>query len=86
MSEAYIRNGDTATLQAVDWLHLAAAPTFVIMALLSGVLGGGSPDMICSTAHSGSPLNSMVAMYGLMSAFHLAPWLRLISGQRNEDR
>jgi hypothetical protein len=37
--------------------------------------------MICSV--SGSPLDSMVAMYGLMSAFHLAPWLRLISGRRN---
>jgi hypothetical protein len=27
-----------------------------------------------------SPLAGMVPMYLLMSAFHLAPWLRLVSG------
>jgi hypothetical protein len=31
-----------------DWLCLAAAPTFAIMALLTGVLGGGPSDMLCS--------------------------------------
>jgi hypothetical protein len=60
-----------------DWLSLAAAPTFAIMALLTGVLGGGAPDMLCSAMHA-SPLGGMVPMYLLMSAFHLAPWLRLI--------
>jgi hypothetical protein len=64
-----------------DWLSLAAAPTFAIMALLTGVLGGVSPDAMCSMA-SGSPLGGMVPMYLLMSAFHSAPWLRLISGRR----
>ena len=51
------------------------------MALLTGVLGGGTPDMLCSAAHGGSPLSGMVPMYLLMSAFHTAPWLRLISGR-----
>jgi hypothetical protein len=29
-----------------------------------------------------SPLGGMVPMYLLMSAFHLAPWLKLISRRR----
>lgn len=42
-----------------DWLYLAAAPTFAIMALLTGVLGGGQPDILCSTAEHSSPLGGM---------------------------
>jgi hypothetical protein len=62
-----------------DWLSLAAAPTFAIMALLTAVLGGGASDMLCAATQGASPLSGMIAMYLLMSAFHLAPWLRLIS-------
>ena len=76
-------NGDAAALGAVDWLCLAAAPTFAIMALLTAVLGGGAPDMLCSAARDASPLSGMVPMYVLMSAFHSAPWLKLISGRRH---
>ncbi len=57
-------------------LSLAAAPTFALMALLTTVLGGGPMDALCAAAH-GSPLSGMVPMYLLMSAFHLAPWLKL---------
>ena len=57
-------------------LALAASPTFAIMAL-TGVLGGDPADMLCSAAHA-SPLSGMVTMYLLMSAFHIAPWLKLI--------
>jgi hypothetical protein len=32
-------NGNAPATGAADWLHLAAAPTFAIMALLTGVLG-----------------------------------------------
>lgn len=64
---------------AADWLHLAAAPTFAIMALLAGILGAGSHDVLCATMHHASPLGGMTAMYLLMSAFHAAPWLRLVS-------
>jgi hypothetical protein len=64
---------------AADWLHLAAAPTFAIMALLTAVLGDGASDILCSAAQHASPLTGMVTMYLLMSAFHLAPWLRLMS-------
>ena len=78
MSEAYTR-GNAAALGAADWLCLAAAPTFAIMALLTGVLGGGPPDMLCAGAQDASVLSGMVPMYVLMSAFHSAPWLKLIS-------
>jgi hypothetical protein len=71
--------GSAGALGAADWLCLAAAPTFAIMALLTGVFGGGPQDMLCSAAHDASPLSGMVWMYGLMSAFHSAPWLKLIS-------
>jgi hypothetical protein len=69
--------GNAALTKAADFLHLAATPTFAIMALLTGVLGGGSPDALCSTV-SASPLSGMVPMYLLMCAFHSAPWLKLI--------
>ena len=72
-------NGSAAAIRAADFLYLAAAPTFAIMALLTSVLGNGLPDALCSSA---SPLSGMVPMYLLMSAFHLAPWLKLISRRR----
>ena len=70
---------------SADWISLAAAPTFAVMALLQGGLGGGQPEMLCSAAHDGSPLSGMVPMYLLMSAFHSAPWLKLISRRRATD-
>jgi hypothetical protein len=79
-------NGNAAAIAKVDFLTLAAAPTFAMMALLTAILGGGSPDALCSIA-SASPLNSMVPMYVLMSAFHSAPWLKLIAvGRRDENQ
>ena len=68
---------------AAGWLCLAAAPTFAIMALLTGVLGGGPQDVFCSAVQGASPLSGMVWMYLLMSAFHSAPWLKLIASRRN---
>jgi hypothetical protein len=62
-----------------DWLCLAAAPTFAIMAILTVVTGGA--DMICSSMPGASALDGMVTMYLIMSAFHLPPWLRLLSSR-----
>jgi hypothetical protein len=76
-------NGQASATGPADWLYLAAAPTFAIMALLTAVLSGGSP--LCSAA-SVSPLTGMVPMYLLMSAFHLPPWLKLISRRRDRAR
>jgi hypothetical protein len=74
----------TATFGAADFLSLAAAPTFAIMALVTGFLGGGAIDALCAAAHGGALLGGMVPMYLLMSAFHAGPWLRLISRLRSE--
>ena len=74
--------GDAAPLRVADWLGLAAAPTFALMALLTNVLEGSPMDMLCSAAHGASPLNGMVLMYGLMSVFHSAPWLKWIAHRR----
>jgi hypothetical protein len=76
-------DGASAALGIAKWLSLAATPTFAIMALLTGVLGGGRPDVLCSAAHDASPLTGMVPMYLLMSAFHSAPWLKLVSSRRS---
>ncbi|WP_036262019.1 hypothetical protein [Mesorhizobium sp. WSM2561] len=71
---------NVAARGAADWLSLAAAPTFAIMALLTAVTGDA--DMICA-AQDASPLNEMAMMYLLMSAFHFAPWLKLVAGRRS---
>lgn len=62
------------------WLALAATPTFAIMAVLTAMIGGGPADTLCTAGH-GLSLSGMVPMYLLMSAFHSAAWLRLISGR-----
>ena len=60
------------------WLSLAAAPTFAMMALLTRIHAGGMPGMLCSAGQAWA-LSGMAPMYWLMSAFHLTPWLRLLS-------
>jgi hypothetical protein len=70
-----------AHLGAADCLSLAAAPTFATMALLEAA-GGGPLSMLCSA----SPFSGMLPMYLLMAAFHLAPWLRLISRAERAER
>jgi hypothetical protein len=77
MTDASIPRGGDAC-GAAGWLGLAAAPTFAVMALWTG-LSGGQPDMICMTMRDASPLNGMALMYALMSLFHTAPWLKLIA-------
>ena len=83
------QNGDKEgrpVLGAADWISLAAAPSFAIMALLTGIHGGAMPDMLCSAARDASPLTGMAPMYLLMSAFHSAPWVKLIFRQGSGAR
>jgi hypothetical protein len=75
-------SGHAAAVRAADWLYFAAAPTFAIMALLTGVLDGGQPDTLCSAAEHASPLSGMTVMYMLMSAVHSTPWLKLVCSYR----
>jgi hypothetical protein len=76
---ARAKNGKPASLGAAHCLNLAAAPIFAVMALGTGLLGGDPANMNCSGT---SPLNSMAVMYVMMSAIHLAPWLKLIANCR----
>ena len=78
------RDGVVAARHLARWLALAATPTFAIMAVLTVVIGGGPADALCAAGH-GSALGGMVPMYLLMSAFHSAAWLRLISERRRGD-
>src|ERR1700735_5496864 len=86
LPEPVSREDRLAALRGADWLSLAAAPTFAFMAALTGILGGGAHEMLCSAAPPASMLCGMVPMYGLMSAFHFAPWLKLISRWRSGAR
>ncbi len=69
-------------LGAADWLSLAAAPVFALMAVLTMLLGDSHAGLLCSQAGALSPLTGMAPMYLLMALFHLAPWLRLAAEKR----
>lgn len=80
-----LREAGTAAKRAADFLHFAAAPTFAVMALATGLLGDEPANVLCSV--SGAPfLSGMMPMYLLMSAFHAAPWLRLVAGRRQPSK
>jgi|SoiMethySBSTD1v2_1073268.scaffolds.fasta_scaffold2707177_1 hypothetical protein len=70
--------GTAVALGATDWLALAASPTWAIMALATGILGGDASGAMCLGSNA-SPLTGMLAMYLLMSVFHAAPWLKRIA-------
>ncbi|MBW8640322.1 hypothetical protein K1W69_24230 [Hoeflea sp. WL0058] len=63
------------TRNLADWLALAAAPTFAMMAWLSAV--DAQEMAICASDSSFSPVNTMALMYLIMGLFHLSPWLKL---------
>ena len=63
--------GSAGSLSFADWLTLAAAPTFGIMALL------------VARSSESSPLGGMVLMYVLMAVFESVAWLKLISNLRS---
>ena len=51
------------------------------MALWTGLFSA-QPEMLCMAMQGSSPMSGMTLMYLLMSLFHAAPWLRLISSRR----
>ena len=75
--------GAVPWLGVAEALGLAATPSFALMALLTVAHHGSPADILCSAAHDASSLGGMVPMYVLMSAFHSAPWLRLISRRQS---
>jgi hypothetical protein len=80
LKHAFGNSRGTAARVAADWLCLAATPAFATMALLTA-LNGGEPEFLCAAMQHASPLGGMIPMYLLMSAFHSAPWLKLICGR-----
>ena len=60
----------TAAGRIARWLPLVAAPTFAIMAMLTGIFGDRT---------------HMVPMYALMSAFNVAPWLEVFAREIPHD-
>ena len=70
--------GGDAAPSLATCLSLAAAPTFAALALWSAFFTA-QPDMLCMAMLGSSPMNGMALMYALMSVFHAAPWLRLLS-------
>jgi hypothetical protein len=66
---------NAAAAKVADGLALIASPVFAAMAALIHMTDGGL--MPCSAAYV-SPLGGMATMYLLMSAFHAAPWIRMI--------
>jgi hypothetical protein len=80
------RRSDAAS-GAAGWLALAAAPVFLLMAVLTALGGGGTDsgmDMMCG--RGAYLLTGMVPMYLLMSVVHAAPWLRLMFGRADPER
>lgn len=75
-------NHRPSSFGASDWLHFAATPTLVLMALVVAASGGGPADMLCPAAQGMPPLSGMAVVYLLMAAFHAGPWLKLIAGRR----
>ena len=78
--------GAAAARGIANWLGLAAAPTFAIMALLMVALGDRTMAMMCSSTPDPVSLGGMVPMYLLMSAFHSAAWLKLMAGRGRRTR
>jgi hypothetical protein len=65
-------------LSAAEWLCLAAASAFAVMALETCIQGDNSTVMLCSAGGGMSALDGMVPIYVRMSALHVAPWLRFV--------
>ena len=65
-------------------LYLGATPTFAI--LPRGRVKAGARRLLWSAPQDASALSGMVPMYLLMSAFHSAPWLKLVSSRRSAER
>jgi hypothetical protein len=67
------------------WLHLAAAPTFAVMALLNA-FAAVPADLLCSVGHGTLSLGGMTLMYALMGVLHAGPWWKLVAGRRDSAR
>ena len=81
-----MKSDEQAAFRAPGLLSLVAAPTFAFMAAFTCIVDGGAHETMWSAVSHAPALNGMVPMYVLMSAFHCAPWLKLISRWRSGAR
>jgi hypothetical protein len=76
-----------ATGRVIQWLSLAAAPAFAVMAVAAAAQPAGMPGLCTAMPMPDpSPLTGMVPMYVLMSVVHVTPWLKLLARRRRDDR
>lgn len=71
------------TRRIAAWLVILAAPTFAAMAILTSSPSSNGMGVICGVEPF--PLAGMAPMYLLMSVFHSAPWLKLISNRLRRE-
>jgi len=64
---------------AAGWLAFAASPSFAFMACIAA--NHARPIAFCALGSNIPPIDGMVAMYLLMSLFHVSPWLKLASAR-----
>src|SRR5260370_11745923 len=62
---------------AADWLSLAAAPTFAIMALLTAVVACAPGESLCVAAHD-LPPSGLGPIFVLLLGLPFSPWLELL--------
>lgn len=69
--------GTTRAAAIVRSLHLAATPTFAVMAVFSGLSGHAASAMWCTMPGAGPGMDGMTLMYVLMALFHAGSWITL---------
>ena len=76
-------SGSSSAPGIAELLHLAAAPLFAGMAVVSSLSSEEASDVLCAAAHGSSWLTGMTAMYMVMSLVHLPPWIGWLSRRRH---
>jgi hypothetical protein len=78
-AETHAAGGGVAA-GAASALGVAAAPVFAMLALWTA-LSGTQPGVLCMDMQGASQLSGMTLRYALMSIFHAAPWIKLVSSR-----
>jgi hypothetical protein len=63
-----------------DWIGLAGAPIFAVLAVLTTIPDGDAVGVLCGVAPA-SFLGGMNVMYALMAGLHIGPWIKLFASR-----